>query len=70
MWSNISLSSGIFVSLVPVPRSIVPGPTVKPHWIRLVQRVIPRERIRLPGLGQVRIDAQELVRSRVVVAVD
>jgi hypothetical protein len=38
--------------------------------VRRVQRIISRERIRLARFGNVRIDAQELIRARVVVAVD
>jgi hypothetical protein len=40
----------------------------KPQRIRRVQRVVPRERIGLTRLGHVRINAQELVGARVVVA--
>ena len=38
--------------------------------IRGIQRIITRERIRLPGLGHIGVHAQELVGRRVVVAVD
>ena len=34
----------------------------------LHSRVVPSERIGLPSLGEVRIDAQELVGGRIVVA--
>jgi hypothetical protein len=37
-------------------------------WIRLIQRVVPGERVGLSGLGHVRIDAQELPGLRLVVA--
>jgi hypothetical protein len=40
------------------------------QWVRFIDRVIIRECIRLARLGHVRIDAQELIGRRVVVAVD
>jgi hypothetical protein len=43
-------------------------PTLESQWIRCIQRIIPRERIGLAGLGHVGIDAQELVGRGVVIA--
>jgi hypothetical protein len=40
------------------------------QWVRFIDRVIIRECIRLARLGHVRIDAQELIGRRVVVAVN
>jgi hypothetical protein len=47
-----------------------PAPRAQPKGIGCVQRIVSRERIRLTGFGDVRVDAQELRRARVVVAVD
>ena len=38
------------------------------EWVCLIQWIIIGERIRLPRLRQVRVDAQELSRGRVVIA--
>lgn len=48
---------------------VVPG-AVEPEWIRRIERVIPRERIRLVGRGDIRIHGDELIRRRIVIAVD
>jgi hypothetical protein len=46
------------------------GRSRQPQWICLIQRIITGVSIGLAGLGDVGVDAQELVGARVVVAVD